>query len=1021
MNTSTSHPTEEVLRAYGLGRLDDAPAASVHSHLEGCPECRRRVAEITSDSFLGRLRDAKAGNPSSGPAVSSTDGLSMLGTGPAPAAPPPASTLPPGLADLPNYEILRELGQGGMGTVFLARNTLMERMEVLKVVSGHLVNRRGVLDRFLGEIRNAARFLHPNIVAAYTALQLGESLVLSMEYVEGLDLSRLVKAKGPLPVAHACSYVHQAALGLQHAHDHGMVHRDIKPSNLMLAKQGNRGVVKVLDFGLAKVTSEGAVDGGLTHEGQMLGTPDYIAPEQISNARRADIRADIYSLGCTLYYLLTGQPPFRGDSLYDILQAHQSMDATPLNLVRPDVPVEVAAIVAKMMAKEPGRRFQEPKEVAQALKPFFKSGHPAVQGQEPEVSRAGQTGSGRPVPGLVSTPTQPATIDEGPVVRPKTPAEPSSPAAPWQSLIDLGETERTRDRRPALAPMRRRPWFWPSVAVGALFLGLLIAWGIVIRFKTADGTIELVNLPEDAEVFVDGNKFTVTSSGGGKPAVITVKPGKHTVRVEKDGFEVDGPEVTIKAGGSVQLTVRRIPLADSRATKADAGDRTARSDDANTPSKSADRAGTTPTRTSPPLRESNSNTHPTVAVDNRDGKANPAQPGANAPAPRPTNDVAQSPQGKAIIPGAERADPQPAEKPAGPAAVAAGPSGGLLPAGDSGRGAVWAYTTTKPGPKWADPDFDDSKWPRGPMDFGVPREGIVVQTPLKEGPVWLRARVKIPALASDQRLKIHERHVGGESGVKLFVDGRLAYAFGGRTGTYDDHPLGPAQMALLRPGEHVIAVRANQVDLGLGLAGRDEDGPFRPLFHGKDLTGWKGLPDSWHLEDGVLTGSPPAKNPKHTSTNLASRAKYRDFELRFQARLKDGIGYSGVPFRARLRDEALFGVVGYQCRIAGIRPFAATPGSIVSEPPGERSEAPGDLISQIYRNGEFNEFSIRCAGKRVTIMVNGFVVMHREFPGMPHEGIIAWQLHGGVPPREVTFKDVEIREIVGRPQGRVER
>src|SRR5262249_46469684 len=152
----------------------------------------------------------------------------------------------------------------------------------LKVVSGHLINRRGVLDRFLGEIRNAARLHHINIVTAYAALRFGESLVLAMEYVEGLDLSRMVKARGPLPVANACNYVHQAALGLQHAHEHGMVHRDIKPSNLMLASRGNRPVVKVLDFGLAKVTSEGALEGGLTQEGQMLGTPDYIAPEQIS-------------------------------------------------------------------------------------------------------------------------------------------------------------------------------------------------------------------------------------------------------------------------------------------------------------------------------------------------------------------------------------------------------------------------------------------------------------------------------------------------------------------------------------------------------------------------------------------------------------------------------------------------------------------------------------------------------------------------------------------------------------------
>src|SRR4029077_18457415 len=168
------------------------------------------------------------------------------------------------------------------------------------------------------------------------------------------------------------SYIHQAALGLQHAHDRGMVHRDIKPSNLMLSREGNRAAIKVLDFGLAKLKSEGAVDGGMTHEGQMLGTPDYIAPEQISDARKADIRADIYSLGCTLYYLLTGKPPFQGDSLYDLLQAHHSMDATPLNLVRPEVPVELAALVAKMMAKELGRRFQEPREVAQALSPFFK-------------------------------------------------------------------------------------------------------------------------------------------------------------------------------------------------------------------------------------------------------------------------------------------------------------------------------------------------------------------------------------------------------------------------------------------------------------------------------------------------------------------------------------------------------------------------------------------------------------------------------------------------------------------------
>ncbi len=137
----------------------------------------------------------------------------------------------------------------------------------------------------------------------------------------------------------------------------------------------------MLDFGLAKATRESPLEGALTHEGQMLGTPDFIAPEQIRDAQSAGIQADIYSLGCTLYYLLTGNPPFEAESLYDLLQAHFSMNAQPLNLLRPDVPVELAALAAKMMAKDPGRRFQTPSEVAEALKPFFKKAGAAARPQ----------------------------------------------------------------------------------------------------------------------------------------------------------------------------------------------------------------------------------------------------------------------------------------------------------------------------------------------------------------------------------------------------------------------------------------------------------------------------------------------------------------------------------------------------------------------------------------------------------------------------------------------------------------
>ncbi len=609
----TLHPSDQTLHAYGLGKLDDPTAESVNKHLESCGTCRRRVAELTSDSFLGRLREAQPRPDPQAPLISSTAGLSMLDAGAGPAQPPPASTLPPGLADRTDYEILRELGRGGMGVVYLAHNKLMGRPEVLKVVSSHLVNRSGVLDRFLVEIRNAAKLHHTNVVTAYSALRLGESLVLAMQYVEGLDLARLVAARGPLPVVQASNYVHQAAKGLQHAHEHGMVHRDIKPSNLMLAREGNRAVIKVLDFGLAKVRSEDSTDGTLTCEGQMLGTPHFIAPEQISNARRADIRADIYSLGCTLYYLLTGGPPFQGDSLYDILQAHHSMDAKPLNLARPEVPVELAALVAKMMAKEPRRRFQEPKDVAHALTPFFKKGDVAFMSPGVEISQDGQTGSSRPMPRVASAPTLLETNDAGSTARSKKAAEPSAPETEWKSLIDLGETEPSRDEKPAIGHTRRPPWLWPSVAVGVLLLGLLVAWGVVIRIKTANGTVELVNLPKDAEVFVNDKEASVTWPGGGKPAVITVEAGQHKVKVKKDGIEVYGEEVAIQAGGSERLAVRLIRPSESRRTNGATGDHTVSSDLPRTRETTVDPG--VPTASDPPH----------IVTGNADSKSRPPE------------------------------------------------------------------------------------------------------------------------------------------------------------------------------------------------------------------------------------------------------------------------------------------------------------------------------------------------------------------------------------------------------------
>ena len=243
-----------------------------------------------------------------------------------------------------------------------------------------------------------------------------------MEYVEGFDLARVVQAKGPLPLAAACQYVQQAAAGLQHAYENGIVHFNIKPTNLMLTRQGTRPVIKIVDYGLSQA-------------GKVLGTPEFLAPEQTTDPRAVDIRADIYSLGCTLYFLLTGSPPFQAANLYDLLQAHQSMDAVPLNLARPDVPMPLAIIAATMMAKEPGRRFQTPAEVSQALSGFLKKEGPAPRVSSPEPTQPGAPSRFQLSQGVgVDLPTAPARAAEA---APPPPKPPKPAGSEWDTLIEV--------------------------------------------------------------------------------------------------------------------------------------------------------------------------------------------------------------------------------------------------------------------------------------------------------------------------------------------------------------------------------------------------------------------------------------------------------------------------------------------------------------------------------------------------------------------------------------------------------
>jgi serine/threonine protein kinase len=538
MGVVTSHPTDQTIRSYGLGELDDHSSLSVWNHLGVCTTCQRRLAEMLPNGAFDRITgtrpqaDRTATGEAAGSVMAADRRRGVSGS------PPEAATLPQELAEHPDYEIVRELGRGGMGVVYLARNKLMGRSEVLKLVSGHLLEHAGVRGRFLREIQSAARLQHQNIVTAYSAMRLGRNIVLAMEYVEGDDLAKIVRSSGPLSVANACYVIYQAALGLQHAHERGMVHRDIKPANLILGREGTKTVAKVLDFGLAKVTSEGPSDTSLTRHGQTMGTPDFIAPEQIRNTQSADIRADIYSLGCTFYYLLTGGPPFRGENPWDVYQAHFSVKAEPLNLVRPEVPAELAALVAKMMAKAPARRFQTPAEAAQAIFPFFQKALAAGEMSNASIPAA-ERQKARP-----AASTAPVTKNQTATTRP----EPS-----WETLIQFKEPETLRD--PAAAAQRPQGrWLWPAAVGALLLLALVIAWALVATGKAPTGVIELKNVPQNAVVEVDGERIAVDPAAG-QPVTIEIRAGKHVVVVKRGAQVLMAESVGVEAGKHSRLNV----------------------------------------------------------------------------------------------------------------------------------------------------------------------------------------------------------------------------------------------------------------------------------------------------------------------------------------------------------------------------------------------------------------------------------------------------------------------------------
>ena len=376
---------------------------------------------------------------------------------------------------LGKHKLLRHLAQGGMSSVYEAEHQLMHRRVALKVLPKSLAGESGYLERFYREARALARLDHPNIVRGFDVGQDGDHHYLVMEFIDGLNLEELVQARGPLPLEEAAEMIRQTALGLQHAHEAGFVHRDIKPSNLKLEAGG---VVKILDLGLVRPRLlENDQEASLTrlHDEKVFGTIDYLSPEQAVDSHAVDIRSDVYSLGCTLYFLLSGSPPFPQGTLAERLLAHQMRLPARIVDLRPDAPESLDRIVSRMMEKRPEDRYATPREVASVLGNWL-----SRQGQTPvssaiDASQSTPSGASPPRTRIaVQTPR-----DAGPAIRREwqvaaAPIDGASsvavlpPPGPVESHLSESQMAHLLPEAGQLArPLIERWWRWSEI-VGSI-------------------------------------------------------------------------------------------------------------------------------------------------------------------------------------------------------------------------------------------------------------------------------------------------------------------------------------------------------------------------------------------------------------------------------------------------------------------------------------------------------------------------------------------------------------------------
>lgn len=486
-------PTRATLQSLSLGKLEESHSDELVLHLQHCELCQNEMQKIDSveDTFVSSLRNGARETDE----YSDEVGLKLAATlALASLANANEDSLPQSVGE---YEIVEPLGGGGMGQVYLARHTKLQRQVAVKVLADHRRWDQTMQERFASEMRTIGALNHPNIVVAHDAREVDGLAVLVTEYIEGMDLGAILRREEMLSITDACKVIVETCNALEYCQTKGLVHRDIKPSNIMIDTNGN---VKLLDLGLARLhDSDDSNQREFTATGHAIGTADYVAPEQINDSRNVDARTDLYSLGCTFFKLLTGRPLFASvefASAFAKMNAHVSETAPNVRALRADVPAAVDALIAKMLAKAPADRPANAAEVRVVAEQFSRDA------DLKELVLAAQT---KP---MLDASNDASLQNTAAIVQPQTSSRMGS-GHRWIRLVC-------------------------AIGLAGLF-GFCL--GVILTIKKPDGSTTQVEIPDGstAVVAADGNVEITIAGTGQKVALplVTQEPAEQKTRASE--------------------------------------------------------------------------------------------------------------------------------------------------------------------------------------------------------------------------------------------------------------------------------------------------------------------------------------------------------------------------------------------------------------------------------------------------------------------------------------------------------